>query len=179
MENTNTPSTPTFTVADIIKSTDAATHFGVAWSTETVNREPDGNGSTKVEATADAQILSIVDLEKFRANFPNADEILLGIANGTSLRVMAQDVNRRNPKKSRDERRSAIVNRLVGVRNAGVRTVVTKVVEKIVKQYALPNGESYTGTDETEYQQLYLAALVDFGMPVATAQSIATLQKLS
>lgn len=174
MENTTT-----YNVTDIITSDEATTHYGLVWSTESVNREPDGNGSTKIEATADAQILAIADLDRFRANFPNADEILLGIANGTSLRVTAQDVNRRNPKKDRTWRRTAVVNRLQGIRNAGVRTVVTKVVEKIVKVATLPNGETYTGSDEIEYQQLYLAALNEAGVPFETAKAIALLQKLS
>lgn len=171
----------THTLADVIKANvEAMTFYGLVWLTETVNTEPDKTGSHKVVASDDAQILSIVDYDNFTANFPNAKEILLGIANGTSLRVMSQDVNRRNPKKSAEERRGAIVNRLQGVRNAGVRTVVTKIVEKIVtvRKAPLPGGGFYEGENEIEYQQAYIAALVDQGVDTAIARSIAASVKL-
>ena len=170
--------TTQYTLTDIIASDDACTHYGVSWSTETVNREPDGNASAKITATDNAQILAISDVTNFSANFPNADEILLGIVNGTSLRVMSQDVSRRNPKKSRAELRTMILNRLQGVRNAGVRTVVTKIVEKIVKVHSLPDGSTYAGDNETEFQAAYLAALVDMGLDPAKAREIATRQTL-
>ena len=165
-----------FTLAMVIAGIEAAlAFFGLNWSSETVNTEPDKTGSVKVVASDDAQILSIVDYDNFTANFPNAKEILLGIANGTSLRVMAQDVNRRNPSKSVEIRRTAIVNRLQGVRNAGVRTVVTKIVEKIVtvRKAPLPGGTFYEGDNETEYQAEYIAALVDLGVAVPDARNIA------
>lgn len=166
----------TFTNAEVIDgNAEALAHFGLAWLTETVNREPDSTGSVKVVASDDAQILTIVDYDAFTANFPNAKEILLGIANGQSLRVMAQDVNRRNPTKSKAERRTAILNRLAGVRNAGVRTVVTKIVEKIVTvtRHALPGGAFYEGNDEVEFKAAYIVALVDQGVPTAMARQIA------
>lgn len=172
---------PKFTMANIIAGlAEAMAFFGLSWNVETVNTEPDKTGSVKVVASDDAQILTIVDCDNFTANFPNAKEILLGIANGTSLRVMAQDVNRRNPSKSVEYRRTAIVNRLQGVRNSGVRSVVTKIVTKevIVRKAPLPGGGFYEGENEVEYQQAYVAALVDQGVPVATAKSIATTVKL-
>jgi hypothetical protein len=171
----NTP-TPVFGMSDIVKGTDEAMkHYGLVWLVETVNTEPDDTGSVKVIASDNAQILSIADYDNFTANFPRAKDILLGIANGTSLRVMAQDVNRRNPKKSVEERRTAIVNRLAGVRNAGARTVVTKIVEKIVtvRKAPLPGGTFYEGENEVEYRAAYIAALVDQGVPAATATTIA------
>lgn len=150
------------------------TEYGMVWNTETVNTAPGGNGANKTIATSDAQILSIVDIEKFRASYPHADDVLLGIANGTSLRVMAQDVNRRNPKLSAEKRRELILNRLAGVRNAGVRTVVTveKIVTKTVR--ALPNGTTYDGDNETEFRAAYMAAMVDLGVDPSVARDTAT-----
>jgi hypothetical protein len=179
MADNDTPKA--FTLLDVIKANaEALVHFGLQWLTETVNTEPDKTGSVKVVASDDAQILAIVDYDNFTANFPNAKEILLGIANGTSLRVMAQDVNRRNPKKTAEERRTAIVNRLQGVRNAGARTVVTKIVEKIVtvRKAPLPGGGFYEGENETEYQAEVMAALVDLGMNADAARTIAVSYKL-
>lgn len=168
-----------FSIADIVNDkTEAMSHFGLAWSVETVNVEVGGNAAQKMTASDDAQILAITDVDNFRANFPNGTEIILGIANGTSLRVMSQDVNRRQPKKTVVERRQMILNRLAGVRNAGIRTVVTKVVEVVKFRNTLPGGGVYEGTDESEYQRAYATALVDAGVPSETALSIARNQKL-
>lgn len=153
---------------------------GLVWKVETVNVAPGGNNANKTQVCDDAQILTITDHEKFIANFPHGGEILLGIANGTSLRVMSQDVSRRNPKLSVVERQTIVLNRLSGVRNSGSRTVVTKTVEVRVevKTYALPNGTTYAGTSLIEYQQEYLGALVDLGMTVEMAQGIVAGLKL-
>ena len=84
-DNTDTTTgASSFTLAMVIAGIEAAlAFFGLNWSSETVNTEPDKTGSVKVVASDDAQILSIVDYDNFTANFPNAKEILLGIANGT------------------------------------------------------------------------------------------------
>lgn len=149
--------------------------FGLTWVTDTVNKQPGGNGAQKTTVSTDAQILTLVDVTAFLDNFPNGGEILKGIANGTSLKVLAQGINRDNPTKSIEWRRTAILNRFLGVRNSPtVVKVVEKIVEVTVVKHSLPGGATYEGTDLTEYQAAYIAALVDMGVEVSVAQGIAS-----
>lgn len=149
--------------------------FGIEWTTEPVQKQA-GDHATDRRVIGMAQIPVVRDLDAFAKEF--GAECVLGILDGTSVRVMAQDVNRRGLSKGGNDAkpeilRAAVINRLRGVRNSGSRTV------KTVKVYTLPNGETYTGTDETEYQQLYIAALVDAGTPASVATTIGALQKLA
>lgn len=149
--------------------------FGLDWTLDSVSKQSGPNATSKVIVGSDAQILTITDVSKFLTNFPNAEEILGGIANGTSLRVTAQGVNRDHPDWSVEKRRSAIVNRLLGIRNAGARGV--KVVERIVEvttvTHALPGGGTYAGSDVTEYRQAIVGALSEMGVAVPQAIEIA------
>lgn len=176
MENTtNTPESVAKEIPFVNRYNDAdtLTMCGLRWSIESVNKQPDGNGSTKILATKDARILVIDDVQKFIANFPDGAETLRGIGNSTSLRVHGQHVNRHNPKKSADERMAMIWTWLMGARNNSVR-VTTITVEKTVTRtiHPLVVG-TYDGDSETEYRQLYAVGLVDAGIPSDTARAIA------
>jgi hypothetical protein len=147
---------------------------GIRWEMEEVSRRRGANDSDK-SVIGKAPIAIVDDVDKFRASF--GDEAILGIFNGTSIRVMCQDVGRRGLERgsSVDVMKTAILNRLKGVRNAsgGVRTVT---VEK--KIYNLPDGTKYTGTDLTELRAAYMAAMVDAGVDTNVARMIAEQQEL-
>lgn len=152
--------------------------LGIEWIQEPVSKQA-GDHATDRQVIGNAEMPIVKDLTKFIEGF--GEGVVLGIMDGTSLRVMAQDVNRRLlPKGDRGEViREAIYNRLRGVRNTGTRTPVTVTV----KVYSLPpmsdgTPQTYKGTDLIEYQQAYLAALVDNGIEVAVAQQIAQMQTL-
>lgn len=148
--------------------------IGLAWSAESVSRRHGENASDK-SVIGTGQIPVVSDLDKVREHF--GDEVITGALNGTSWRVMAQDVSRRSLEKDIKDAetiREAVYNRLRGIRNpAGTST---RTVE--VKVYALPNGETYKGTDLAAYQAEYAAALVDQGVPAETAMDIAKRQTL-
>lgn len=151
--------------------------MGIRFDTEEVSKQRGDHASDRV-VIGSAQICVVTELDKFRTAF--SDATILGILDGTSIRVLSQDVSRRNLDKGVKDAavlQAAIINRLRGVRNAsggGTRTVtITKSV------YALPDGSKYEGSDETEYQQLFAAALVDAGVPSAAALAIAANQKLA
>lgn len=142
---------------------------GITWAAgEEVSKRYGPNDSDK-RVLGTAQIPVVTDLDKFRKAY--GDACVLGIMDGTSLRVMAQDVNRSGLVKglSAEEIRSRIHLRLKGIRNSSVATVKTVTV----KVYALPGGGQYAGTDLVEYQQAYVAALVDLGTPAEVATTVA------
>lgn len=146
--------------------------YGIAFISEPVSKQHGPNKTDRVEWREDAQIPVVQDLDKFREHFGDAP--VLAALDGTSFRVMAQGVARSKERNTPVEVLQEIVyNRLRGLntRTASVRTVTEKV-------YALPNGETYSGTDENEYQQLYAAALVDSGVDTSVALSIASKQSL-
>lgn len=145
---------------------------GITWSVEPVSKVYGENNQSDKRVLGDAQILVVNDLEKFRAEY--GDACVLGVMDGTSIRVMSQDVNRSGLAKGLgvEEIRSRIDARLRGTRNRPVGGVVTK--EVLV--YLLPNGQKFEGTTLVEYQQQYLAALVDAGVDSAVARTLATQQ---
>lgn len=152
---------------------------GISWVSEDVSKQH-GDHATDRVVIGKAQIPVVSDLEKFRKEY--GDSCILGILDGTSIRVMAQDVNRSGiaKKLSAEEIQSRIDARLRGIRNRSLAAVV-----KEVTVYLLPNGEKWTATadtayesDEADYQAQYMAALVDAGVDVAVARMLATQQKL-
>jgi len=126
-------------------------NIGITWSAEPVMRQH-GDHATDRRTIGNAQIPVLSDLGKFRENVQSADEILLGIWDGTSARVQAQDVCRKMLEKgaSVDTMREAVWNRILGV-----RTRVT-----VPKSYPLPDGKRYTGNDLAEYRKLYREAQI-------------------
>lgn len=147
--------------------------LGIRFDLEEVAKQSGDNRSDKVTFHRKAPIVIVENVEKFRAAF--GDDTILAIFDGTSIRVKSQAIARRMLTKgaTNEEIEAANVNMLRGVRNAtrGGTTTVTK--------YALPNGQFYTGTNETEFQAAYLAALVDAGVPADVARGIAVNQKLA
>lgn len=145
--------------------------FGIAWTQEPVSKQM-GDHATDKKIIGTAEMPIVEDLDKFVAHFGAA--VVLGIMDGTSVRVMAQDVNRRLIQKGQkgDAIRDAIYNRLIGTRNAS-RGAVTVTVTV----YKLPDGTEYKGSDLVEYQQAYTAALVDLGTPADVAMQIGSNQK--
>lgn len=151
--------------------------MGIRFDTEEVSKQRGDHASDRV-VIGSAQICVVNDLDKFRTAF--SDATILGILDGTSIRVLSQDVSRRNLDKGVKDAavlQTAIINRLRGVRNAsggGTRTVtITKVLTR------LPEGQLYEGTDEAEFQAAYAAQLVDAGVPTEAALAIARNQKLN
>lgn len=140
---------------------------GITWMTEEVSKQHGPNGSDRT-VIGKAQIPQVTDLTKFRAEY--GDACILGILDGTSIRVMAQDVNRSGLAKglNPEEIKGRIDARLRGIRNRP-----TGGVTKTIMVYTLPNGQRYTGTSLVEYQQGYLAALVDAGIPADVARNLA------
>lgn len=144
---------------------------GISWQQEDVSKQHGDHATDKV-VIGKAQIPVVTDLEAFRKEY--GDSCVLGILDGTSIRVMAQDVNRSGLAKGlkAEEIRQRIDARLRGIRNRplGGTTVVTKLV------YLLPNGEKFTGTTLAEFQGEYLAVLIDSGVPADVARTLATSQ---
>jgi hypothetical protein len=145
---------------------------GIVWLTEDVSERAGPNG-TDTRVLGKAQIPQVTNLSAFVQEY--GEGAVLGSLDGTSIRVMAQDVNRRGIVKrlSAEEIRTRIDGRLRGIRPRGVPET------KEVLVYALPNGDVFTGTDEIEYQQEYAAALVEMGVEAEMALTIAKNQKLT
>lgn len=144
--------------------------WGLTISIETVSEQAGDHATDKVIVSDRALIPVLVDVDKFRAKF--GDAALLKCINGTSLRVVAQRVNRTHAKSATAVVENALVASIMSVRAAGVvRTIV-------VTKYALPDGSVYEGAEEEEYQAAYAAALIDSGVDGTLALSIAKTQKL-
>jgi hypothetical protein len=145
---------------------------GIVWIEEDVSEQA-GDHATDRRVLGKAQMPVVKDLTKFVAEY--GEGCVLGSLDGTSIRVMAQDVNRTGLRKriSADEIRSRIDARLRGVRSRAIASV------KEVTVYPLPGGQTYKGTDKTEYQQAYIAALVDMGTPADVAMTIASSMKIA
>lgn len=141
---------------------------GISWSQEDVSKQH-GDHATDRVVIGKAQIPVVTDLAKFTAEYGEA--CVLGILDGTSLRVMAQDVNRSGLAKQlkAEEIQQRIDARLRGIRNRPLAGATKTVVV-----YMLPNGERYNGTSLVEFQQAYLSALVDAGVPAEVARTLAT-----
>lgn len=136
--------------------------FGCRWETEAVSAVfGENNQSDKRVVNPTAQILVIVDLDVFRATF--GDKFLIAMSDGTSLRVICQRIGRKHNGKDNTANRKAVIDSINGIRTRGA-SVTTK--------RPLPNGTFYHGTDETEYRQSYIAALVELDTPVTLAQAI-------
>jgi hypothetical protein len=142
---------------------------GIVWMEEEVS-EQTGDHATDRRVLGKAQMPVVKDLNAFVAEY--GEGAVLGSLDGTSIRVMAQDVNRTGLRKrlTADEIKLRIDGRLRGIRSRAIANVVTKEVTV----YPLPGGATYKGTDNTEYQQAYIAALVDLGTPADVAMTIAS-----
>ena len=147
--------------------------FGLDFTSEPVNKQHGPNKSDATLWRKDAQIPRVTDLEKFRAHF--GDLPILAALDGTSFRVMAQGVARSKPANTA----VAILREIVYNRLRGLTTRTQLVQIKEVRTFSLPDGTTYEGTDEVEYQQLFAAALIDAGVDNATALALAGNQHLT
>lgn len=138
--------------------------MGITWSVEPVKRQHGGHATDRA-VLGDAQIPVLTDLDAFRYNVPEADKILLGVWDGTSVRVQAQDVSRRMLERGHgpDEIRAAVWNRVLGVRSA-VRAPRT---------YPLPGGKRYEGNNLLEYREAFKAAAVAMALSMGATHELA------
>lgn len=147
--------------------------LGIAWSEEVVRKN---DGGTKVELNGKAQIPLMADVDLVIAHF--GKDYIPGMADSTSWRVEAQDVNRTRFKKgwhgTAEEMRELVYQRLRGIRAASSPQV--KTITETKTEYALPDGTTYAGDSLVEYQQAFVAAMHDCG--VANEIAIAMAQKL-
>jgi hypothetical protein len=140
--------------------------MGLSWTTVPV-REQAGDHATDRIGAGYAEVPVVTDVAKFVAHF--GEPRALAIFNrANSLRVAAQSIAR-GSKDSAETLREKMYNSLIGVRNAGARPTVTV--------HNLPDGTMYAGSDEMEYRQAFVAILVDLGVDVAKATSMAQLAK--
>lgn len=149
---------------------------GLEFVSEDVSKQRGDHATDKV-VIGQARIAIVRDLAKFTESFGEA--CVLGILDGTSVRVMSQDVSRRNIEKGvkdADTLDAAIVNRLRGVRNSGARG--TKVVTIETKVYTTPAG-TYAGTDEVELQAQWISELTAAGLGFDAAKHIALQQHIA
>ena len=78
---------------DMNMTTKYAADFGILWETEAVARQRGEHRTDRVALRFAAEIPIPMDLDKIRAAI--GDERVRGFLNGSSMRVVAQDVNRR------------------------------------------------------------------------------------
>lgn len=150
--------------------------IGLEFVSEDVSKQRGDHATDKV-VIGTARIPIIRNLSKFVEVF--GEDCVLGMLDGTSPRVMSQDVNRRLIEKGVKDAESleaAVLNRLKGVRNSGSRG--TKVVTIETKVYTTPAG-TYAGTDEVELQAQWIAELTDAGLPFEAAKQIALQQHIA
>lgn len=146
--------------------------MGIKWVAGEVRRQ-NGEHATDRTVIGTAQIPDLVDIDAaVKAGLSGA--ILKG-CNGTSWRVLAQDVCRglieKNRRVSAEVMQEAVFNRLRSVMTRGT-VVIEKIVEKVM--HTLPDGTNWDGTDETEFRQMYLVQLIDAGVENAVAQILTT-----
>lgn len=137
---------------------------GITWVTETLSRRM-GKNDTDKKPIGTAPIAYVSDVKLFAKEY--GDECIRAIVNGTSLKVTSQDLGRRfiEKKWTVDQLERALDARLRGARSSSHQQVTV---------YALPNGETYSGTNAVEYRQLYAKALFELGIPGQDALRIAS-----
>lgn len=136
--------------------------IGIVWEADDVSKQY-GDHATDRKVIAVAQLPRISDIDKAQAA---GIDILGWVNSSNSMRVRAQAIARANPKLDAEALREEVFKALLGQRNVGGgrTTVITK--------RPLPGGVMYEGNDETEFRQLYTAALVDQGVAADTARTI-------
>lgn len=143
--------------------------LGIHWTESDVQRQHGDHATDRaILGKAQIPVLADMDLAKAAGLTP---AILKGV-NGTSWRVMAQDVCRgllEKGIKDVETTRERIYARLLSIRQAG--TVVQTVT--VVKR-PLPDGTMYEGSDENEFRANYMAALIDAGVDANVARTMAT-----
>lgn len=148
--------------------------YGIKWSTEKVSRQMGDHRSDRVELKYAAEIAVPADLTKLRESL--GDALLIGFLDGSSMRVAAQDVNRRYIEacmKGAEKYDTERLRELVWARLSGKTIRRASVVVKEVKVRLLPNGKAFTGTTAVEFEAEARAACIDLGMDAETAKMVA------
>jgi hypothetical protein len=154
--------------------------IGVAWKQQPVHSRPDRNASQKIVVDPAAELMVLMDTDKFRAAY--GDEPILAGCNGTSWDVTGERICRTHGKLVKagkaapwtvDEKRIAVLSAIIGLRTA---TGATRTITVTVVVMQLPNGERYEGTDPIEWAQLFIAAGTEMGLTVDVARTIAIKQ---
>lgn len=165
MENTtNAPATVQPSASAIVTAPET---YGFVWTTGAVEK----NGR---QLRAAAPMVRVENVTLFDNAFPG---VILAAANGTSIRVAVQAVIRntldKNATAKDDDLKVRIVNSVL-LRNR-TREVVTRTVEKAV--YTDAKGRQFDSIEALKAAEVAdkadaLAAMVDAGLPLATAKQI-------
>lgn len=147
--------------------------FGITWESGKVSRQHGEHRTDRIELPHPSQIPVPVDLDKLRAAL--GDELVKSYLNGTSMRVIAQDVSRRYIEATMEARKFYDVEELRGLvwdRLSGKRTTIGGGTREVKIRY-LPNGKQFTGKTEVEFRAETIAVLLDMGVPVEAAKAAA------
>lgn len=147
--------------------------FGITWESGKVSRQHGDHRTDRHELPHPSQIPVPVDLDKLRAAL--GDELVKSYLNGTSMRVIAQDVSRRYIEATIEARKQYDAEALRGLvwdRLSGKRTTIGGGTREVKVRY-LPNGKQFTGTTKEEFQAETRATLIDMGVPADVAKAAA------
>lgn len=148
--------------------------IGIVWDTDEVAR---GTGNDK-RVIGIAQLPVIDDLDKFVQHFGTA--AVIGPLNGTSHRVQAQAVARREIEKNLAKPPAARMERdrfaehlreQVYLMLRGIRATPSRATQVFVAP--LPDGSTWRGNEVDEYERSAAAMYVDSGVPSALALTLA------
>lgn len=141
------------------------TAYGLTFVTDPIHTE-------KRLLRKDAPVVKIMDVGKFLATVPDANEILVAAMDGSSIRVQSQRVVRDTltdaPMTTNEALRLLVIERIILRNKAPRRAPAPVVVEK--PTYVAMDGKSY-GT-KLEARQANIAVLIDNGMDLATATAM-------
>ncbi len=133
--------------------------LGIVFVQDTVAK---GTGTNKIEYRTKAELPTVGDWEKFVEHF-GAPSVLNMLNASNSIRVGAQaicrDLLERNANCPAEEMREAVYAWMKGVRGRSAQTITVTVV----KRY-LVDGSLFEGSDEMEWRQANIAALVEMGL---------------
>lgn len=117
-----------------------------------------------------APIVKIIDIDAFRAEIPNADEILTDAMDGSSVRVQAQRVLRDTlasaPTTKDAELKMLVIDRIILRNKAERRAPAPREVPVFIGM----DGQKYATAMEA--RQASIAMLVESGMDVAAATAV-------
>lgn len=145
------------------------TAFGLTFVADPIH---EGVGAAKRLLRKDAPVVKIMNVGKFLATVPDANDILVAAMDGSSIRVQSQRVVRdelvERPTVTNEALRHMIIDRII-LRNKAPRRAPAPVVVKVELFIAL-DGKGYT--TKLEARQASVAVLVENGMSLDQAQAM-------
>ena len=147
--------------------------FGITWESGKVSRQHGDHRTDRRELPYPSQIPVPTDLAKLTAAL--GEKLVISYLNGTSMRVIAQDVSRRYIEATIEERKQynpEELCELVWDRLSGKRTTIGGGTREVKVRY-LPNGRRFAGATEVEFRAETIAVLLDMGVPVEAAKAAA------